>query len=179
MEATLLSLAAFCLFGVQADVEVDPNFDLKRFAGKWHVPALASTDPMLQSLKDIITTPAARIVALPNGNLEIETYYLLGEHCEGMKGTYVKTEQPGHFTSSDEKGKKDLRVLASNANFAIVYVQWKMNGMPPSRSLQFYSKDPKGTENLDKFKAYCQKMGLMGELVVPPLSDKCFQQISG
>ncbi|XP_026541643.1 prostaglandin-H2 D-isomerase [Notechis scutatus] len=179
MEATLLSLAAFCLFGVQADVEVDPNFDLKRFAGKWHVPALASTDPMLESLKDIITTPAARIVALPNGNLEIETYYLLGEDCEGMKGTYAKTERPGHFVSIDERGKKDLWVLASDANFAIVYVQREMKGMPTSRSLQFYSKDLKGRENLDKFKAYCQKMGLMGELVVPPLSDKCFQQISG
>ncbi|XP_034292126.1 lipocalin-like [Pantherophis guttatus] len=179
MEAALLSLVAFCMLGVQADVEVDPNFDLKRFAGKWHVPALASTDPMLQSLKDIITTPAARIVPLPNGNLEIETYYLLGEDCEGMKGTYMKTEQPGHFTASDEKGKKDLRVLASDANFAIVYVQWEMKGMPPSRSLQLYSKDLKGSENLDRFKAYCQKMGLMGDLVVPPLSDKCFKQISG
>ncbi|KAG8141911.1 hypothetical protein E2320_006567 [Naja naja] len=140
MEAALLSLTAFCLFGVQADVEVDPNFDLKRFAGKWHVLALASTEPMLQSLKDIITTPAARIVALPNGNLEIETYYLLGETCEGMKGTYMKTEQPGHFTSSDEKGEKDLWVLASDANFAIIYVQREMKGMPPSRSLQFYNK---------------------------------------
>lgn len=48
-----------------------------QFAGKWHVLALASTDPMLQTLKDIITTPAVRIVPLPNGNLEIETYYLL------------------------------------------------------------------------------------------------------
>lgn len=36
MEATLLSLAAFCVFGAQADVEVDPNFDLNKVpvAGK-------------------------------------------------------------------------------------------------------------------------------------------------
>lgn len=36
MKATLLSLATFCMFGVQANVEVDPNFDLKRVpvAGK-------------------------------------------------------------------------------------------------------------------------------------------------
>lgn len=48
-----------------------------QFAGKWHILALASTDAMLQSLKDVITTPAVRIVALPNGNLEIEIYYFL------------------------------------------------------------------------------------------------------
>ncbi|XP_032088430.1 lipocalin-like [Thamnophis elegans] len=177
MEAALLTLAAFCIFGVQADVEVDPNFDLNRFAGKWHVLALASTEPMLQSLKDIITTPAVRIHPLPNGNMEIETYYLLGENCEGMKGSYMKADKSGHFTSSDEKGKKDLRVLASDANFAIVYAVREMNGMPPSRSLQLYRRDPKGDGNLEKFKAYCQKMGLMGELLLPPFSDKCFKQI--
>ncbi|XP_070614492.1 lipocalin-like isoform X2 [Erythrolamprus reginae] len=179
MEGPLLSLLAFCLLAVQAHVDVDPNFDLKRFAGKWRVLALASTDPMFQSLKDIITTPAAHIAPLPDGNLEIEIYYLLGDNCEGMKGTYMRTEQPGHFTARDEKGKKDLRVLASDANFAIVYVQREMKGMPPNQSLQLYSRGPKGGQNLDRFKALCQQLGLATELVVPPLSDKCFNQISG
>lgn len=40
---------------------------------------------------------------------------------------------------SAETGKKDLRVVASDASFAIVYVQREMKGMPPSRSLQLYS----------------------------------------
>lgn len=46
---------------------------------------------------------------------------------------------PPAASPSAEKGKKDLRVLASDANFAIVYVQREMKGMPPSRSLQLYS----------------------------------------
>lgn len=46
---------------------------------------------------------------------------------------------PPAASPSAEKGKKDLRVLASDANFAIIYVQWEMKGMPPSRSLQLYS----------------------------------------
>ncbi|XP_063172548.1 lipocalin-1 [Candoia aspera] len=146
---------------------------LLQFAGKWHIPALASTEEMLQSLKDIMTTPAARIVLLPNGNLELESYYLLGENCEEMKSTFTKTEQPGHFTASDENMEKDLWVLATdNTNFAILYVQRKGKDMPPSRSLQLYTRDPNPGENLGLFKKYCAKMGLLDQLVVPPLSGE-------
>lgn len=43
---------------------------------------------------------------------------------------------------------------------------------PPRVPFSLAGKDPKGSQNLDKLKAYCQKMGLMGELVVPPLSGE-------
>ncbi|KAM6431098.1 extracellular fatty acid-binding protein-like [Liasis olivaceus] len=180
MKATLLSLAVLCLLGVQADVEVEPNFDIAKFAGKWHIPALASNDQMLQSLKDVMKTPAARINLLPNGNMELETYYLLGEKCELMKSTFMKTEQTGHFKAADENSKKEMWVLATdNASFAILYIQREGKDMPPSKSLQLYSRVQNPGENLATFKKLCEKMGLLDELVVPPLSDKCFKEISG
>lgn len=50
MKAALLSLATFCMFGVQADVEVDPHFDLKRVpvAGKGGGLGMSEPLPGLQ-----------------------------------------------------------------------------------------------------------------------------------
>lgn len=64
-----------------------------------------------------------------------------GGGLEGPGGSLqggVLTAPPTASPSAGD-GKKDLRVLASDANFAIVYVQREMTGMPPSRSLQLYS----------------------------------------
>ncbi|XP_061460289.1 lipocalin-15-like [Rhineura floridana] len=169
-------MVLLCAFCIHADVDVQPDFDLAKFSGKWHVMAAVSDCDLFQKMKPIMTTSATIVKPLPNGDTELVTGFPLPKECKKMKMLLKKTDQPGHFTSDDETGKKDVRVMATDYdNFAFLYIFKEAEGEPSSTSVQLYTRLPKITkEVMEIFKQLYHKVGLTDDLMVEfPWSDLC------
>ncbi|KAJ6633657.1 hypothetical protein lerEdw1_014335 [Lerista edwardsae] len=184
MQAVLPSLVGLLLWAlcVQAEVVVQPDFDNQKFAGIWNVMGGISNCPTFQGMKDSIRTSAAVVKPLPNGDVQITTGYPLPEECKKMEMHFTKTDQPGHFTSNDEKATRDTRVMETDySNFAILYTFKEPldKAEPSSTTLQLYTRAPHvSPEVLEKFKKHYHDVGLTDDLMVlPPKSDACFKAL--
>ncbi|XP_042334869.1 lipocalin-15-like [Sceloporus undulatus] len=183
MAVPLVSLGMALLWALcaQAKVAVQPDFDLEKFSGTWHVMAGASDCAIFQSMKDIMTTSAAIIQPLPNGDMQFQTGYPLPEECKKIEMHFKKTEQPGRFTN-DEHGKKDLRVMETDyVSFAVLYVWKEAEGEPSSSTVQLLTRTPEVTpEMVERFKVHYHSVGLPDDMMVMlPKSDVCFKALSG
>ncbi|XP_054854389.1 lipocalin-15-like [Eublepharis macularius] len=183
MKITLSSLMMVLLWAVcaQADVVVQPDFDLQKFAGTWQVLGGSSNCPVFQSMKDIMKTSAAIVTPLPDGDMKILTGYPMPEECKKVERVFKKTEQPGHFTHADDVAKRDVRVMETDyTSFAFLYTFKEAEGEPSTTTLQFYSRGSDASpEVVEKFKQHCHDVGLTDDLMVMlPKSDECLKALS-
>nr|XP_060616950.1 lipocalin-15-like [Anolis sagrei ordinatus] len=166
-------------FAAQADVAIQPDFDLEKFAGSWHLMAGASDCPIFQKMKNLMTTSAAIIRPLPNGDMTFLTGYPLQEECKTIEMHFKKTEEPGRFVID---GKQEMRVMETDySEVAYLYTFKEAEGEPSSTTVQVLTRNPELTpEILEKFKAYYHSVGLGDDMVaILPKSDLCFKALSG
>ncbi|KYO23101.1 lipocalin-15 isoform B [Alligator mississippiensis] len=143
MEAMLLNigLALLCVLKTQAEVPVQPDFDLKKFTGTWHIVVGASNCPVFLSMKEIMKTSVAIITAMPGGDLTLTVGFPLPDACQKIEMHLKSTGQPGHYTNS-EMGKRDMRVVETDYDhYAIVYM-FKDQGGETSVTLQLFNAFP-------------------------------------
>ncbi|XP_044295680.1 lipocalin-15 [Varanus komodoensis] len=183
MRAGPLSLLVLllCLSCAQADVAVQPGFDVEKFSGTWHVVAAVSNCSTFQSMRGVMKTSVAKVTALPDGDMSILTGFPVSEECRTVKMHFKKTEQPGHFTSDEKGARQDLRVLATDyASFAFVYVCKEAAG-ERSLTVQLYARHPGVVEAvMGDFREHFRRVGLTDDLMaVLPRSDVCLQHLSG
>ncbi|XP_060130197.1 lipocalin-15-like [Zootoca vivipara] len=169
MRSTMQSLLVLllCSFCIQADIAMQPDFDLQKFAGMWHIMAGSSNCPVFQGMKSIMTTSAALVKPLPNGDMKILTGYPFPEECKKVEMYFKKTDQPAHFTN-DENAKRDMRVLETDyTNFALLYTFKEIEDEPSSTTVQLYTRTQDiSNEVLEKFKEHYHKVGLTDDLMV-------------
>ncbi|XP_059571988.1 lipocalin-15-like [Alligator mississippiensis] len=149
MKAMLLNigLALLCVLETQAEVPVQPDFDVNKFAGTWHIMVAASNCPQFLSMKEVMKTSVTIITPMPGGDL----------------------------TLTAVMGKRDFRVVETDyAHYAIVYVRKDKDGKT-SVTLQLFSRvQDVHPEALKRFKELYPTMGLTEDiLVILPKSDRC------
>uniref|UniRef100_A0ACB8EZU4 Uncharacterized protein n=2 Tax=Sphaerodactylus townsendi TaxID=933632 RepID=A0ACB8EZU4_9SAUR len=165
----------------QADVAVQPDFDLQKFAGLWQVMGGASNCPEFQAMKEIMHTSAAVVTPLPNGGMRILIGYPFPEECKKVDRVYKKMEQPGHFSHADDMSNRDMRVMETDYdNYAFLYTFKKVEDEPSTTSVQLYTRHPDVSPDvLEKFKKHCHDVGLTDDLMVMlPKSDICVKALS-
>nr|XP_028587572.1 lipocalin-15-like isoform X1 [Podarcis muralis] len=169
MRSTMHSLLMLllCSFCVRADIAMQPDFDLQKFSGMWHIMAGSSNCPVFQGMKSLMTTSAALVKPLPNGDMKILTGYPFPEECKKVEMYFKKTDQPAHFTN-DENAKRDMRVLETDyTNFALLYTFKEIEDEPSSTTVQLYTRTQDiSNEVLEKFKEHYHKVGLTDDLMV-------------
>ncbi|XP_066466991.1 lipocalin-15 [Tiliqua scincoides] len=182
MKAVLLGFVVllFWVFCVQAEVVVQPDFDIQKFAGTWQIVGGISNCPVFQGMKEIMKTSAAIVKPLPNGDLEITTGFPFPEECKKMVIYFTKTDQPGHFSNKDKMATRDMRVMETDyINFAFVYT-FKVpldKTEASSTTIQLYTRTSDASpEVLEKFKKHYHDVGLTDDLMIMlPKSGECAQ----
>ncbi|XP_020664827.3 lipocalin-15 [Pogona vitticeps] len=173
----MLLLGVFC---TQAEVPVQPDFDLEKFSGTWHIMAAVSNCPIFQSMRDTMTTSAAIVKPLPNGDMHLMVGYPIAGECKKVGMLLKKTDWPGHFTN-EENGRKDIRVMATDyETHGFLYYFKEVPGEPSSTTLQLLTRGPEATpEMMEKFKEHYHNLGLTDDLMVAlPESDVCAKMLS-
>ncbi|XP_060107072.1 lipocalin-15-like [Heteronotia binoei] len=184
MKIMLLSLVMVLHWAAcaQADVALQPDFDLQKFAGLWHVMGGASNCPVFQAMRDIMDTSAAIVTPLSNGDMRILTGFPFPEECKKVDRVYKKTEQSGRFFHADDMTKRDLRVMDTDYdNYAFLYTFKETEDDPSTTTIQIYTRNPVvSPEMMEKFKKHCHDVGLTDDLMAMlPQSDKCVKALSG
>ncbi|XP_053138613.1 lipocalin-like 1 protein [Hemicordylus capensis] len=166
----------------QAEVPVQEDFDLEKFAGTWHIMSGVSNCPVFQGMKDLMKTSVTIVKPIPNGDMEITTGYPFPEECKKVVLYFKKTDQLGHFTQKDEMAKRDVRVIETDySNFALFYTYKVPNEDAPSNTIQLYTREPTvSPEVMEKFKKHYHEIGLTDDMMVMlPKSDLCLKALSG
>ncbi|NXI67054.1 LCN15 protein, partial [Anseranas semipalmata] len=170
-----LVLALLCLLQAGAEVPVQPDFDMGKFAGRWHITAAVSNCPVFLSMKDKMKSSIATISFTPEGHLAMEAVFPMPEECNKVKLLFHQSGQAGHYTSTENQEKKDLRVMDTDyEHYAIVYTL-QDRGQDPSTMLQLYTrKRDVSPQLLQKFKELFHSVGLTEDmLAILPQSGEC------
>ncbi|OXB66528.1 hypothetical protein ASZ78_011643 [Callipepla squamata] len=185
-----LVLTLLCLLQAGAEVPVQLDFDTKKlprsspnpgsdgslqFAGMWHIMAAVSNCPVFLSMKDKMTSSVTTISFTPEGHMSMEAVLPLPEECKKITMVFRRSEQAGHYISTEKGEKKDLRVMDTDyEHYAIVYSQ-QQGSQEPSTMLQLYTRSQyMSPQLLKKFKKLFHSMGLTEDmLAVLPHSGRC------
>eukprot|EP00075_Anas_platyrhynchos_P037587 XP_027326840.1 extracellular fatty acid-binding protein-like isoform X1 [Anas platyrhynchos] len=153
---------------------------LLQFAGRWHITAAISNCPVFLSMKDKMKSSIATISFTPEGHLAMEAIFPLPEECKKVELLFQKSGQAGHYTSTENQQKTDLRVMDTDyKHYAIVYTL-RDRGQEPSTTLQLYTREPDvSPQFLQKFKALFHTVGLTEDmLAILPQSDQCTKALA-
>ncbi|XP_053421048.1 protein AMBP [Nycticebus coucang] len=168
---TLLLLLAACL-AVSADpvlppddIQVQENFDISRFYGKWYNVAIGSTCPWLKKIKDRLTTST---LVLGEGMTEAEismtsTHWRKGV-CEEISGAYEKTSTDGKFLYHKHKWNITMESYVVHTNYdeyAILLTKKLSRRHGPTMTAKLYGREPQLRESLlQDFRAFAQGVGI-------------------
>uniref|UniRef100_A0A8B9CL75 Lipocalin/cytosolic fatty-acid binding domain-containing protein n=1 Tax=Anser brachyrhynchus TaxID=132585 RepID=A0A8B9CL75_9AVES len=166
-----LVLALLCLLRAGAEVPVQLDFNMGKFAGRWHIAAAISNCPVFLSMKDKMKSSIATISFTPEGHLAMEW---------GTFGPGPCVASPDRALSgvlSENQEKTDLRVMETDyQHYAIVYTL-RDRGQEPRTMLQLYSgsrKQDVSPQLLQKFKELSHSVGLTEDmLAILPQSGEC------
>ncbi|XP_050570620.1 extracellular fatty acid-binding protein-like [Cygnus atratus] len=175
-----LALALLCLLRAGAEVPVQLDFNMGKFAGRWHIAAAISNCPVFLSMKDKMKSSIATISFTPEGHLAMEAIFPLPEECKKVKLLFQKSGQAGHYTSTENQEKTDLCVMETDyQHYAIVYTL-RDRGQEPSTMLQLYTrKQDVSPQLLQKFKELSHSVGLTEDmLAILPQSDQCTKALA-
>ncbi|CAI5796367.1 Hypothetical predicted protein [Podarcis lilfordi] len=121
MKHRLLSLALTCLYLLHASalVNVQPDFDITKFAGKWNLIALAMKEGQPSEDNRIHTT-----VVFDNGVIAFKTRVPVGKACKRLQTRFFPDEQPGIYRT--DAGKTTVYIMKTDyIHFAIIFVYTK------------------------------------------------------
>ncbi|XP_053551307.1 lipocalin-like [Bombina bombina] len=182
MKGLLLNLAlvVLCAMWAQADVPVQADFQEGKILGKWYSFGLASNSNWFQSKKQMLKMCTTDISPTADGNLEITVTYPKMDRCEKKTMTYIKTDQPGRYSSKSQRFGSDLdiRVVETNYNdFALMHtIKTKGSEVNTIVSLFGRSKEIR-PELLEKFNTFAREQGLTEDQILNlPHTDNCMTE---
>ncbi|NXS91065.1 LCN15 protein, partial [Jacana jacana] len=169
----ILALALLCLLRAGAQVPVQPGFDAEKFAGTWHVTAIASNCSMFLKMKDGMKSSITTISFTPEGELVMKLLWPMVDKCQKFELLFQQGRQAGHYTAAEEM--KDLRVMETDySGYAIVH-EFKKSGQEPHSAMQLLTREQDvSPQLLQKFKELMPTMGLTKDMVaILPKSGEC------
>ncbi|NXQ95855.1 LCN15 protein, partial [Sagittarius serpentarius] len=168
-----LALALLCLLQAGAEVPVQPGFNIKKFAGMWHVSAAVSNCSVFLKMKDGMKSSIATISFTPEGDLAMKLLWPLLDRCQKFELLFQRGGQAGNYMAAQEK--RDLRVMETDySHYAIVH-ELQQSRQEPSATLQLLTREQDvSPQLLQKFEELIPTMGLTKDmLAVLPKSGEC------
>ncbi|XP_011359236.1 protein AMBP [Pteropus vampyrus] len=100
------------------DIQVQENFDISRFYGKWFHVAMGSTCPWLMKFKDRLTISTLELKRGPTERQisTTSTRWRKGV-CEEISGTYEKTDTDGKFLYHKSKWNVTIESYVVHTNY--------------------------------------------------------------
>ncbi|ELK26643.1 Protein AMBP [Myotis davidii] len=134
------------------NIQVQENFDVSRFYGKWFHVAIGSTCPWLVRFKDRLTMSA---LLLREGATERQisttiTRWRRGV-CEELSGTYEKTDTEGKFLYHKSKWNISIESYVVHTNYdeyAIILSKKFSRRHGPTITAKLYGRGPQLRESL-------------------------------
>ncbi|XP_066419162.1 uncharacterized protein [Molothrus aeneus] len=92
-----LALALLCLLQAGAQVPVQPDLDTEKFAGEWHVTAIASNCSIFLKMKDGMKSSMAIVSFTPEGDLAMKLVLPLMDKCQEFELLFQQSGKAGHY----------------------------------------------------------------------------------
>ncbi|KAM6337263.1 lipocalin-15 [Alca torda] len=171
-----LALALLCLLPAGAEVPVQPGFDTEKFAGMWHVAAIASNCSVFLKMKDGMKSSISIISFMPEGDLALKLIWPLADKCQKFELLFQQSGQAGHYTAQE---MRDLRVMETDYSGYAIVQEFKRSGEEPHSALQLLTREQDASPQLlQKFKELMPTVGLTQDMVaILPKSDQCTKDI--
>ncbi|NXS14569.1 LCN15 protein, partial [Neodrepanis coruscans] len=131
-----LALALLCLLRAAAEVPVQPDFNTEKFAGRWHVTAIASNCSIFSKMKDVMKSSITTISFTPEGDLAIKLVWPTMDKCQTFELLFRQSGQEGHYMAQE---KKDLCVMETDYSHYAILHEADHSEMETSTALQLLS----------------------------------------
>ncbi|XP_066112536.1 protein AMBP [Saccopteryx bilineata] len=150
---------------VPDDIQVQENFDLSRFYGKWFHVAIGSTCPWLVRIKDRLTMST---LLLREGVTERQisttsTRWRKGV-CEEISGDYEKTDTDGRFLYRKSKWNITIEPYVVHTNYdeyAIILTKKLSRHHGPTITAKLYGRQPQLRASLlEEFREVAMSVGI-------------------
>ncbi|XP_059720838.1 lipocalin-15 isoform X3 [Haemorhous mexicanus] len=133
-----LVLALLCLLQARAQVPVQPDLDTKKFAGEWHVTAIASNCSIFLKMKDGMKSSMAIVSFTPEENLAMKLVWPLMDKCQEFELLFQQSGQAGHYMGAQEK--RNLSVMETDYSHYAVLHGVQHSEAEPSTALQLLNQ---------------------------------------
>ncbi|XP_066188683.1 lipocalin-15-like isoform X2 [Sylvia atricapilla] len=173
-----LALALLLLLRAGAQVPVQPDLDTEKFAGVWHITAIASNCSIFLKMKDGMKSSMAIISFMPEGGLAVKLVWPMMDECQKFELLFQQSGQAGYYTGTQEK--RDLRVMETDySHYAILHEAHHSEG-EPTTALQLLTREQDvSPQLLQRFMELIPTIGLTEDmLAILPKSDQCTRDIS-
>ncbi|NWX91159.1 LCN15 protein, partial [Nothoprocta pentlandii] len=161
-----LALVLLCLLRVQAELPVQPGFDPEKFAGTWHIVAAVSDCPVFLSMKDKMKSSTSIFSFLPDGNMAMKAIFPVADECKKVEMHLQQKGQVGHYITTGEEGKRDLRVIETDYEHYAIVSSAAESDKKSSTTLQLYMRGHDvSPQLLKKFKELYPTVGLTDDML--------------
>ncbi|NXG02152.1 LCN15 protein, partial [Sakesphorus luctuosus] len=170
-----LALSLLCLLQAGAKFPMQPDFDAEKFAGMWHVTAIASNCSIFLKMKDGMKLPITTISFMPEGDLAMKLGWPLMDKCQNFELLFQQSGQAGHYMGTSAQEKRDLLVMETDYSHYAILHEADQSKTEPSTALQLLTREQDvSPQLLQKFMELIPIMGLTKDmLAVLPKSGEC------
>ncbi|XP_066569323.1 protein AMBP isoform X2 [Amia ocellicauda] len=160
------------------EIQVQENFDMDRFLGKWYDIALASSCPWVQKHKHRMTMGTLDLQATDDvSQIAMTTTSVRHGVCKQVSGFY-KTDAPGRFTYHNAKWNMDVDsyVVHTNYDEYAIVIMFKMNsGKNSSTTVRLYGRTQELRPSLiTDFTQIARDLGIQEDSIITlPKKDEC------
>ncbi|XP_063030769.1 lipocalin-15 isoform X2 [Melospiza melodia melodia] len=174
-----LALALLCLLQAGAQVPVQPDLDTEKFAGEWHVTAIASNCSVFLKMKDGMKSSTAIVSFTPEGDLAMKLVLPLMDKCQEFELLFQQSGQAGRYMGAQEK--RNLCVMETDYSHYAVLHEVQHSEAEPSTALQLLTREQDvSPQLLQKFMELIPTMGLTQDMlaILPKSADQCTRDMS-
>ncbi|PKU36463.1 hypothetical protein llap_13237 [Limosa lapponica baueri] len=158
-----LALALLCLLRAGAEVPVQPGFDAEKFAGTWHVVAIASNCSMFLKMKDGMKSSITTISFTPEGDVAMKLLWPMADKCQKFELLFQRSGQAGHYM---ERSNKTAQVVDTDGKtYAVIFASRLKDGKT-LHMLRLYSRTQEGSPKITAlFKKLAREKSFTDEMI--------------
>ncbi|NXP04915.1 LCN15 protein, partial [Thinocorus orbignyianus] len=170
-----LTLALLCLLRAGAEVPVQPGFDAEKFAGTWHVAAIASNCSVFLKMKDEMKSSITTISFTPEGDVAMKLLWHMADKCQKFDLLFQRSGQAGHYEGTSAEEMRDLRVIETDYSGYAILHEFKKRGQEALSAMQLLTREQDTSPQLlQKFQELIPTVGLTKDMVaILPKSGEC------
>ncbi|XP_038638072.1 prostaglandin D2 synthase a [Scyliorhinus canicula] len=171
------TLALLCTVLESAEIQVQSNFDLNQFLGKWYIIGMASDARWFTSRRHKFTMSTILMKPVENDKVETILTKVRRGKCLQIILPYRMTEQDGQFEFHSDRWKSDNDVYVAETNYdEYALIHNIITTGPEVRTLvKLYGRGKElRPDILERFRQYCLTHGLEEENIVTfPKRNEC------
>ncbi|XP_038193981.2 odorant-binding protein 2a-like [Arvicola amphibius] len=163
MKSLLLTFTLLGLVAVLKAQELPSDYQ-EDYSGIWY-PKAVIHDGSLPSHKIPSKVFPVKVTALEGGNMETDVTFWKNGQCHDVKILMKKTEEPGKFTSFDDKRSIYIEALPVKGHY-IMYSEGRFPGKLFGVGKLIGRTPEENPEAMEEFKKFVQRKGLKEENII-------------